>query len=222
MLENQTSLTFSWGKPVQYLIAIIITLMIGEIVETIPLFSTTEVFRGLTSSELVSFSTNIAVLVLFFLFTKHAINALVGSGDAVIFLRRLAIPVAVLIIVCIAQQSIGAIITPYLGSTGKTVLILISSLAVLSAALWVIIAGYRYSPMLFDFFAALVEKIRSLIPGNAVERKCPACAVPVKGAEKYCLACGNDLELKRCKNCDAEMAESAKYCGQCGHPRQES
>jgi len=221
MPENQSSWTFSWRKSAQYFIAIIITLIIGELVERIPLFSNTEIFRGLTSAELVNFSTKIAVLGLFFVFTKHASNALSGSGNGVSFLRRIAIPVAALIIVCVAQESIGAILSPYLGSTGKTLLIIISSLAVLSAALWVIFAGYRYSPMLFDFFVALGQKIRSLLPGNA-ERTCPDCAAPVKGAEKYCLVCGSDLELKRCKNCDAEMAVLAKYCGQCGHPRENS
>ena len=222
MLENQSSRAFSWGKSAQYFIAIIISLIIGELVERIPLFSNTEIFRGLTSAQLVNFSTKMAVLALFFVFTKHASNALGGSGNAVAFLRRIAIPVAALIIVCVAQDSIGTILAPYLDSTGKTLLIIISSLAVLSAALWVILAGYRYSPMLFNFFVALGQKIRSLLRDNTVVRTCPACAAPVKGAEKYCLVCGNDLELKRCKNCDAEMAVLAKYCGQCGHPREDS
>jgi len=221
MLENQSSRTFSWGKSAQYFIAIIITLMIGELVERIPLFSDTEIFSGLTSAELVNFSTKMAVLALFFVFTKHASNALGGSGNAVAFLRGIAIPLAALIIVCVAQDSIGAILAPYLGPTGKSALIIASSLAVLSAALWVIFAGYQYSPMLFVFFVALVCKIRSLLPDNAVKRICPACAAHLEGTMKYCPVCGNNLELKRCKNCDADMAESAKYCDQCGHPRED-
>ena len=222
MLENQSPRALLWVKSAQYFIAIIITLIIGELVERIPLFSNTEIYTGLTSADLVNFATKIAVLVLFFLFTKHACNASIGGGNAVSFLRRVAIPVAALIIVCVAQKSIGEILTPYLGATGKTLLTIISSLAVLSAALWVVIAGYRYSPMLFDFFVALGQKVRSLLPVNALDRTCPACAAPVKGAEKYCLVCGNDLELNRCKHCDAEIAVSAKYCGQCGHSRKES
>ncbi len=222
MLENQSSRAFSWGKSAQYFIAIIITLIIGELVERISLFSNTEIFRGLTSAELVNFLTKMAVLALFFAFTKHASNALRGIGNGVSFLRRIAVPVAALIIVCVAQESIGAILAPYLDSTGKTLLIIISSLAVLSAALWVILAGYRYSPMLFEFFVALGQKIRSLLHGIATERTCPACSAPVRGAVKYCPVCGNDLELKRCKNCDEEMAVSAKFCGQCGYPRKDS
>jgi hypothetical protein len=222
MLENQSSRAFSWGKSAQYFIAIIITLIIGELVERISLFSNTEIFRGLTSAELVNFLTKMAVLALFFMFTKHVSIALRGIGNGVSFLRRIAVPVAALIIICVAQESIGAILAPYLDSTGKTFLIIISSLAVLSAALWVILAGYRYSPMLFEFFVALGQKIRSLLHGIATERTCPACSAPVRGAVKYCPVCGNDLELKRCKNCDEEMAVSAKYCGQCGHPRKDS
>jgi len=58
---------------------------------------------------------------------------------------------------------------------------------------------YRYSPMLFDFFATLIQKIRSLIPGNLIERKCPACATPVKGAEKYCWLAATILNLSTVK-----------------------
>jgi hypothetical protein len=112
MLENQSSRAFSWGKSAQYFIAIIITQIIGELVERIPLFSNTEIFRELTLAELVNFSTKMAVLALFFVFTKHASNALRGIGNGVSFLRRIAIPVAALIIVCVAQESIGAILAP--------------------------------------------------------------------------------------------------------------
>ena len=221
MLENQSSRAFSWGKSAQYFIAIIITLIIGELVERISLFSKTEIFRGLTSADLVNFFTKMAFLVLFFLFTKQVSIALRGIGNGVSFLRRIAIPVAALIIVCVAQESIGSILAPYLNSTGKTLLIIISSLAVLSAAVWVILAGYRYSPMLFGFFVTLAQKIRSLFRGITIERTCPACSAPIRSAMKYCPVCGNDLELNRCKNCDAKMAVLAKYCGQCGHPRNE-
>lgn len=221
MFENQFSRAFSWGKSAQYFVAIIITLIISELVERIPLFSKTEIYRELTSAELVGFLTTMAVLVLFFTFTKHASNALRGIGNGVSFLRRIAIPVAALIIVCVAQESIGSILAPYLNSTGKTLLIIISSLAVLSAAVCVIVAGYQYSPMLFELFVTLGQKIRSLLRSIAIERTCPACSAPVKDAVKYCPVCGNDLELNRCKNCDAKMGVSAKYCGQCGHPRKE-
>ncbi|MFZ2168006.1 MAG: zinc ribbon domain-containing protein [Methylococcaceae bacterium] len=221
MLENQSSRSFSWGKSAQYFIAIIITLIIAELVERISLFSNTKIFRELTSAELVDFLTTMVVLALFFIFTKHVSNALRGIGNGVSFLRRIAIPVAALIIVCVAQESIRSIFAPYLDSTGKTVLIIVSSLAVLSAAVWVILAGYRYSPMLFDFFVTLGQKIRSLFRGIAIEKTCPACSAPIRGAVKYCPVCGNDLELKRCNYCDAKMAVSAKYCGQCGQPRNE-
>ncbi len=219
MLENQSSRTSSWGKSAQYFIAIIITLIIGELVQRISLFSNTEIYKGLTSAELVNFLTIMVVLALFFIFTKHASNALRGIGDGVSFLRRIVIPVAALIIVCVAQDSIRSILAPYLDATGKTLLIIISSLAVLSAAIWVILAGYRYSPMLFEFIVRQGQKIRSLLRGISLERTCPACSSHISGAVNYCPFCGNDLELNRCKNCDANMAASAKYCGQCGQPR---
>jgi hypothetical protein len=193
-----------------------------RVLESIPLFSHTFLFRGLTSAELVDFATKIIVLVLFFVFTQHAINTLGGGGSGVSFIRGIALPIAALIIVIVAQESVGEILTPYLRSTGRALLTLISSLVVLAAAIWVILAGYQYSPLLFDFCIALRQKIRSRYPNNGMEKTCPACAAPVDNTVKYCPACGNGLEIKQCKNCNEEMTPSANYCGQCGNPKESS
>ncbi|MDD5460976.1 MAG: zinc ribbon domain-containing protein [Methylococcales bacterium] len=222
MLENQSSRVFSWGKSAQFFIAILITLIIGSFLQRISLFSSTEIVSGLTSAALVNFLTEMAVLVLFFAFAKHISNALRGIGNSVSFLRRIAIPLAVLIIICIAQSSIGSILAPFLSPAGKTLFIIIASVAVLSAAVWVIFTGYRYSPMLFQFLASLGHKIRSSLHGITLEKTCPACSAPVRGSIKYCPVCGSGFELERCKNCDEKMAVSAKYCGRCGHPRDEA
>jgi hypothetical protein len=222
MLENQSSRASSWGKSAQYFIAILFTLIIGNLLQRISLFSSTEIVRGLTSAVLVNFLTEMAVLVLFFAFTKQISNALRGISNSVSFLRRIAVPSAVLIIACVAQSSIGSILAPFLSPVGKTVFIIIATLAVLSAAVWVIFTGYRYSPMLFQLLASLGHKIRSSLRDITQERTCPACSAPVRGSVKYCPVCGSGFELERCKNCDEKMAVLAKYCGRCGHPRDEA
>jgi RNA polymerase subunit RPABC4/transcription elongation factor Spt4 len=222
MIENPSSPTFSYRKTVQYLIAIIIILIVGELLESIPLFSRTFLFRGLTSAELIDFAAKIIVLALFFVFIQHAINILDRNSSGVAFIRGIALPIAALIIVIVAQASVEEILTPFLRSTGRALLTFISSLVVLAAAVWVILAGYQYSPLLFDFFIALRQKIRPHYSNNGIEKTCPTCAATVESAEKYCPACGSGLEVKQCKNCHAEMNPAANYCGQCGQPQENS
>lgn len=220
MVETYSSKAFSCRKAAQFFIAIIITLIIGKIVVNIPLFSNTELFRALTLAELVSFVTQMAVLVFVFIFTKHVINALEGTGSGVSFLRGIAVPVASLIIAVVAQESVREILNPFLGATGNTLLILLSSLIVFVTALWVILAGYQHSPLLFDFFVSAGKAVRSRIAGNPVGRTCFNCDYPIDNLVKYCPACGIELETGRCKNCNSALNPSAKYCGQCGHIRE--
>ncbi|MDD5580093.1 MAG: zinc ribbon domain-containing protein [Methylobacter sp.] len=222
MLENQSSPAFSCRKSIQYLIAIIITLIVAELLESIPLFSHTFLFRGLTSAELINFAAKIIVLALFFVFTQYAINSLKGSGSGVAFIQGLALPVAALIIVIVAHESVEQILSPFLRSTGRAILTLISSFVVLAAGIWVILAGYQYSTRLFDWFIALRQKIRPQYPDNHMGKTCPACAAHVDNAEKYCPACGNELDIRQCKNRHAEMTPSANFCGQCGQPKESS
>jgi hypothetical protein len=217
MVETHSSKAFSCRKAAQFFIAIIITLIIGKAVANIPLFSNTELFRTLTSAELVSFVTKMAVLVFVFIFTKHAINALDGTGGGVSFLRGIAVPLASLIIVAVAQESVREILNPFLGSTGNTLLIMLSSLIVFAAALWVIFAGYQHSPLLFDFFVSIGRMVRSRTAGNPVSRTCFNCGYPIDGLVKYCPACGIELETRRCKKCNSVLNPSGKYCGQCGY-----
>lgn len=221
MFETHSTKAFSCRKAAQFFSAIIITLIIGNVVATIPLFSNTEIFRTLTSAELVSFMTKMAVLVFVFIFTKHAINALDGTGNGVSFLRGIAVPTASLIIVAVAQESIREILNPFLGATGNALLTFLSSLIVFVAAWWVIYAGYQHSPLLFDFFVSTGRKFRSRVIGNSIGKTCFNCGNVIDGLVKYCPACGVGLETRRCKNCDSELNPSGKYCGQCGHLQEE-
>jgi RNA polymerase subunit RPABC4/transcription elongation factor Spt4 len=122
-----------------------------------------------------------------------------------------------LIIAAVAQESVREILNPFLGETGNGLVILLSSLIVFGAALWVIFAGFQLSPLLFDFFITTGRALRSRIGANPVGKTCYNCANVIDKQVKYCPSCGIGLETRRCKNCNAELSPSGKYCGQCGY-----
>jgi RNA polymerase subunit RPABC4/transcription elongation factor Spt4 len=175
----------------------------------------------LTSAELVNFVTKMAALIFVFIFTKHSINALEGTGSGVSFLRGIAVPIASLIIITVAQESVRDLLGPFIGETGNTLLTFASSVIVLAACLWVIFTGYRCSSFLFDFFVSLSKTLRERFTENSISRTCFNCANPVDHHVKYCPVCGVELESRRCKNCHSVMSVSGKYCGQCGHLQEE-
>ena len=216
MIENQNSKAFSCRKAAQFFIAIIFTLIIGKVLAKIPLFSNTEIVSSMKSADLVGFVATMAVLVFVFMFTKHAINALEGSGNGVSFLRGITIPLASLVIVAVAQDSVRDLLNPFLGATGNSLLTLLSSLAVFLAALWVVFAGFQYSLLLYDFIVSAVKLIRSRAVSYPAGKVCSNCARPLDGQVNYCPSCGTGVETRHCKNCNAELSASAKFCGQCG------
>jgi hypothetical protein len=217
MIENQNSKAFYCRKAAQFLIAIIFTLIIGKVLAKIPLFSSTEIVSSMTSADLVGFIATMAVLVFVFMFTRHAINALEGTGNGVSFLRGIAIPVASLVIVAVAQASIRGLLNPFVGATGNSLLTLLSSLTVFLAALWVVAAIFQHSLLLYDFIVSGLNLIRSRALSYPAGRVCSHCARPLDSLVKYCPACGTGVEMRQCKNCNAELNASAKFCGQCGH-----
>jgi hypothetical protein len=221
MGETYSSRAFYFRRAVQFLIAIIITLIMGKVVASLPLFSATQIAGTLTSAELIGFVTKMAVLVFVFIFTKHAINALDGTGNGVSFLRGIAMPAASLIIVAIAQESVREILDPFLDSSWNGLLTLLSSLIVFATALWVIFVGYRLSPLLFDFFISMGRAISSRIASNSSGKTCYNCANRIDDRAKYCPACGIGLEIRLCKNCNSELNSPGKYCSQCGVLRDE-
>jgi hypothetical protein len=218
MIENQNSKAFSCRKAAQFFIAIIFTLIFGKVLAKIPLFSNTEIVSSMTSADLVGFVATMAVLVLVFMFTKHAINALEGSGNGVSFLRGITIPLASLVIVAVAQDSVRDLLNPFVGATGNSLLTLLSSLVVFLAALWVVFAGFQHSLLLYDFIVSVLKVLRSRAASYPAERLCSSCAQPLDGFVKYCPACGKGVETRQCKSCNAELGDAAKFCGQCGHP----
>lgn len=44
---------------------------------------------------------------------------------------------------------------------------------------------------------------------------CPACGKPA-GTGKFCVNCGESLEIAKCKKCGAENTKGTRFCGECG------
>ncbi|NOT11010.1 MAG: zinc ribbon domain-containing protein [Methylococcaceae bacterium] len=216
MVESLSSNAISCRKAVQSLIAIVMILIVGKVVVSIPLFSNTEIFASLTSAKLVNFVTTMAILAFVFIFTKHTLNALEGTGHGVSFLRGITIPVASLIIVTVAQNSVRELLNPFVGDTGNTLLTLFSSLVVFVAAVWVVFAGYQHSLLLFDWFISVGRLIRARFANYPSGRICPNCAASADALAKFCPDCGTGFETRYCNNCHTELSSAGKYCGQCG------
>ena len=46
--------------------------------------------------------------------------------------------------------------------------------------------------------------------------KCPNCSLENREGAKFCLECGETLDLQ-CSSCGKNLAPAAKFCDECGH-----
>jgi len=52
------------------------------------------------------------------------------------------------------------------------------------------------------------------------EMKCPKCSFENREGAKFCLKCGNPMEL-RCSSCGKALPAEAVFCDECGHDLRE-
>ena len=52
---------------------------------------------------------------------------------------------------------------------------------------------------------------------QGISAACPHCHAPLKGAQKFCPECGQQIKTeKHCTQCGTKLAANAKFCGDCG------
>ncbi|XSG83742.1 MAG: zinc ribbon domain-containing protein [Methylohalobius sp. ZOD2] len=179
-----------WQKPLQSLVAMIATWILGMLVAQIPVFAHPLV-ANLSLAEAVLYLTQFALLILFFILGRQIGAALPENGKTCSFLRAILTPLVVLIILGLGQETLLNLTSPYLSVTGERLLIVAFWLAILVSAGWLIWLCYTHASKLVAGIIALVDKLRHW---RRQIRTCPACGAHLKEDFPYCPYCGAPLQ----------------------------
>ena len=140
-----------WGWAVQYGIAILLALLLGAILGSIPLFQeTTLAGTKLRASHFVEFVGYGSALLLFWLAAYQATSQIPDDRNGLSVLRHLATPLLTLLVVTIAYNLCLLLADPLLGRTGKAIYNWAFVIGMISAAVWLIMAWVNHSEPLFE------------------------------------------------------------------------
>ena len=181
-----------WGWLVQYGSGIIFALLLGTILGSISLFQETSLGdTKLTASRIVQFMGYGSALLLLWLLGQRVAMELPDEGKGSSFLRQVIIPLITLVVVSSGYKVLWLLVGPFLGSTGKTIYNWAFVVGIVGAALWLAVAWFRHSPLLFESLQELEQmgKRSARQPSLA----CPECGVPVAAGVEYCGKCGKRI-----------------------------
>jgi hypothetical protein len=181
-----------WGWLLQYGVAILLSLLLGAVLGSLPLFKEASVgSTRLTASRLVQFLGYGSGLLLLWLLGQRAALALPDRGKGPSALRHLIVPLATLIVTAAGYQVVLLIGGPFLGTTGKTIYNWLFVVGIVGAALWLILAWFWKVAPLMESWEGLGRK------GPSTEKqlslRCPQCHNLVPVGMKYCGHCGVSL-----------------------------
>lgn len=200
----------------RYLIAMVLALLLGAVLGSIPLFRDTGIgSTGLTASNVVRFLGYGSAILFLWLLGRTAATQIPEDGKGLSFARQVVEPLVTLIVVIVGHGVLLLLVGPFLGETGRTVYNWIFVLGSVGAALWLVLAGYRGSALLIEEVGAVRRPRAPTPPGTP--STCPQCGATLRPGMKFCNQCGQSLATPRCRQCGYPLAPGEKYCGACGH-----
>lgn len=200
----------------RYLIAMVLALLLGAVLGSIPLFRETGIgSTGLTASNVVRFLGYGSAILFLWLLGRTAATQIPEDGKGLSFARQVVEPLVTLIVVIVGHGVLLLLVGPFLGETGRTVYNWIFVLGSVGAALWLVLAGYRGSALLIEEVGAVRRPRAPTPPGTP--STCPQCGATLRPSMKFCNQCGQSLATPRCRQCGYPLAPGEKFCGACGH-----
>lgn len=179
----------SWGWVGQFGIAILLALLLGAILGSLPLFAAS-IIAGtkLRASHMVQFMGYAGALLLFWRLGRRAAVELPEDGKGLSFLRHVITPLVTLIVVSAAYNVILMVIGPFLDKTVKPIYNWIFIIGIVGSALWLTVACLLHSAPLMASFQTLGRVGQGAVQLPGVP--CPQCGRAVAIDMQFCGRCG--------------------------------
>lgn len=202
-------------KAAQHLLTLIFILIVAKLISWIPVMHHLQLAETFTAAEIIWFSAKFAALIIFFYFSRAAIEATPARAGIASFLRNIAEPITLLVIVIISQELLWHILTPFVKGSGETIYFSLAILAIISASIWLILKAYQATPYLFETQQNISTYFAQLIPSRHM--LCTSCGESIQSNAAFCSYCGHKAQKqKSCITCGQMLSADEKYCAHCG------
>ncbi len=202
-------------RAAQHLLTLILILVVAKLISWIPVMNHLQLADTFTAAEIIWFSAKFAALIIFFYFSRATIAAIPARAGIASFLRNIAEPITLLVIVIISQELLWQLLTPFVKNTGETIYFSLAVLAIISASIWLVVKAYQATPYLFETQQNIGAYFARLIPNRHM--LCTSCGQNIQSNAAFCCHCGHKArEQRSCNTCGQSLSADEKFCAHCG------
>jgi len=176
-------------RAAQLFITIVIILVVGKLITLVPVMHQLQLADTFKAAEVIWFLAKLAALIMFFLFARYLIEAIPNNGGTLSFVKGIAEPLTVLLIVIMGQALLWQLLVPFVDGVGRTVYYSAAIILIVCVSVWFVLSAYRNALYIVDAVKKIGETISRFIPQQKIV----------------------------CAQCHAEISTNANYCNQCGH-----
>jgi hypothetical protein len=176
-------------RAAQLFITIVIILVVGKLITLVPVMHQLQLADTFNAAEVIWFLAKLAALIMFFLFARYLIEAIPNNGGTLSFVKGIAEPLTVLLIVIMGQALLWQLLVPFVDGVGRTVYYSAAIILIVCVSVWFVLSAYRNALLIVDAVKKIGETLSRFIPQQKIV----------------------------CAQCHAEISTNANYCNQCGH-----
>jgi len=215
MFDLIVSSNKTWHRAVRLLVTLLIILLLGKLVSMLSVMQKLVLFHTIKAGDAVWFVAEISALYLFYFFARFTIESLPKKGGVVHFLRGIANPLAMLIMVILIQDLIWQLLAPFVSHTGKSFYFGSAILLIVAVCVWLVFKAYEHASHL----TVSLDQLGDVISKQIQARKsiCSNCKAEVSSKAHFCDQCGHKMpESLFCPDCGGAITDEQKYCRDCG------
>jgi len=176
-------------RAAQLFITIVIILVVGKLITLVPVMHQLQLADTFNAADVIWFLAKLAALIMFFLFARYLIEAIPNNGGTLSFVKGIAEPLTVLLIVIMGQALLWQLLVPFVDGVGRTVYYSAAIILIVCVSVWFVLSAYRNALYIVDAVKKIGETLSRFIPQQKIV----------------------------CAQCHAEISTNANYCNQCGH-----
>jgi len=176
-------------RAAQLFITIVIILVVGKLITLVPVMHQLQLADTFKAAEVIWFLAKLAALIMFFLFARYLIEAIPNNGGTLSFVKGIAEPLTVLLIVIMGQALLWQLLVPFVDGVGRTIYYSAAIILIVCVSVWFVLSAYRNALYIVDAVKKIGETLSRFIPQQKIV----------------------------CAQCHAEISTNANYCNQCGH-----
>ncbi len=202
-------------RAVQLFITIVIILVLGNLITLVPVMHQLQVAGTFKAAEIIWFLAKLAALVTFFLFAHYLIEAIPNNGGILSFVKGIAEPLTVLLIVIMGQALLWQLLEPFVYGAGRTIYYSAAVILIVCVSVWLVLRAYRHALYIVD----AVKKVGGILSRFIPQQKivCEKCHAEISAKASFCNQCGHKIqESFCCPKCGEGVSEGQSYCQNCG------